>query len=108
MDLVAYVDVDDTLVRSFGSKRIPMSSTIEHVRQLYLDGVQLDCWSSGGAEYAKQSALELGIADCFVGFLPKPQVMIDDMAVGKWRKLLQVHPAEAANKSAEEYRRMLG
>jgi hypothetical protein len=39
-DLVAYVDVDDTLVRSFGSKRIPMTEMVRHVRELkYADAV---------------------------------------------------------------------
>ncbi len=107
MELVAFVDVDDTLVRSFGTKRIPMTASIEHVRALRADGVILYCWSSGGAEYAEQSAMELGIADCFVGFLPKPNVMIDDVPVSRWRKLVQVHPAEAPSKSAADYRREL-
>jgi hypothetical protein len=30
-----------------------------------------------GAEYAN-AAEELGIADCFAGFLPKPTLIIDD------------------------------
>jgi hypothetical protein len=54
-DLVAYVDVDDTLVRSFGSKRIPMPAMATHVRELHRAGVVLYCWSSGGAKYAAQS-----------------------------------------------------
>lgn len=32
--LVAFVDVDDTLVRSAGSKRIPTTSMVERVREL--------------------------------------------------------------------------
>ena len=39
--LVAYVDVDDTLVRSFGSKRIPMTEMVQYVRELNRDGVAL-------------------------------------------------------------------
>jgi hypothetical protein len=31
---VVYVDVDDTLVRTVGTKRIPMSEVVEHVRAL--------------------------------------------------------------------------
>ena len=49
--LVAYVDVDDTLIRSFGSKRIPMTEMVHHVRDLAREGVALYAWSSGGAEY---------------------------------------------------------
>lgn len=30
-DLVVYVDVDDTLVRQTGSKRVPMVAVVEHV-----------------------------------------------------------------------------
>ena len=103
-DLVAYVDVDDTLVRSFGSKRIPMTEMVRHVRELSGDGVALYAWSSGGGEYARESAKELGIEDCFKAFLPKPNVIIDDQAVADWRRLIHVHPAEASSKTIGEYR----
>lgn len=63
-----YVDVDDTFVRSVSTKRIPMPSVIQHIRELKEQGAMLYCWSSGGADYAKQSAEEFGIADCFVAF----------------------------------------
>lgn len=46
-NLVAYVDIDDTLVRSFGSKRIPMTEMVRHVREFHRDGVSLYAWSSG-------------------------------------------------------------
>ena len=82
---IVFVDVDDTLVRSVGSKRIPKPRVVERVRSLWRDGAHLYLWSSGGAEYAKSSAVELGIADCFVAFLPKPTVIIDDQAVSEWR-----------------------
>ena len=39
--LAAYVDIDDTLVRSFGSKRIPMTEVVAHVRALHRDGALL-------------------------------------------------------------------
>jgi len=51
-DLIVYVDVDDTLMRSVGSKRIPMPRVVERVRKLRDDGALLYLWSSGGAEYA--------------------------------------------------------
>jgi len=101
--LVAYVDIDDTLVRSFGSKRIPMTEVVEHVRHLFSDGVELYAWSSGGGEYARSSAAELGIEECFKAFLPKPHVMIDDQPPSEWRRLVVVHPGEASSKTAEEY-----
>lgn len=89
---VVFVDVDDTLVRSIGTKRIPMPRVIEKVRDLHADGATLYLWSSGGAEYAKVSAEELGIADCFAGFLPKPTLIIDDQAVSDWRYCTHVLP----------------
>jgi hypothetical protein len=105
--LVVYVDVDDTLIRSVGSKRIPIVAAVEHVRQLAAEGAVLYCWSSGGGDYARASAGELGLTDCFAGFLPKPHSLLDDQPVDQWRRLIQVHPLEAPSWSAERYRRTL-
>jgi hypothetical protein len=106
--LVAFVDVDETLVRSAGSKRVPISEMIKRVRELREIGVELYCWSSGGAKYARETAVELGIGDCFVGFLPKPGVMIDDQAPADWRNLLCLHPNEASSMSATEIQAATG
>lgn len=92
--IVIYVDVDDTFVRSIGSKRIPIPNVVRQIRRLAADKAILYCWSSGGAEYAKASAEEFGIADCFIGFLPKPNVLLDDQNVSQWRDLKQIHPNE--------------
>ena len=100
---IIYVDVDDTLVRSFGSKRIPMTEVINHVRSLKESGAILYCWSTGGASYARDSARELGLEDCFVGFLPKPTVLIDDQEPSQWRRLTVVHPGEAPSRSLKDY-----
>lgn len=94
---VVYVDVDDTLVRSVGSKRIPMPSVVEEVRKLSAAGALLYLWSSGGADYARTSAVELGIETCFVAFLPKPDVMIDDQPPSEWRRLRHVYPLQASS-----------
>jgi hypothetical protein len=93
--LVIYVDVDDTLVRSVGTKRIPMPRVLDHVRSLHRDGATLYCWSTGGGPYARAMARELGIENCFEAFLPKPNVILDDQAVTDWRRTIQVHPLEA-------------
>ncbi len=53
---IIYVDVDDTFVRTVGSKRIPMPATIRHIRELKQQGATLYCWSSGGAAYVQSSA----------------------------------------------------
>ncbi len=102
-----YVDVDDTLVRSYGSKRIPIPATIEHIRQLHQQGAILYCWSSGGAEYAKNSAEELGILDIFEAFLPKPQMLLDDRELNDWRGIIQIHPMSCHSKSLDDYRDLL-
>jgi len=99
-----YVDVDETFVRNYGTKRIPMPPVIEHIKQLKLEGAIMYCWSSGGAEYAHASAIEFGIDNCFVGFLPKPEVMLDDMRVENWANLVQVHPNECPDNNIEMYR----
>lgn len=62
---IIYVDVDDTLVRSAGTKRMPIPMTIEAVRTFFVDGKELYCWSGGGAEYARDAAIEPGIEECF-------------------------------------------
>lgn len=92
--LVIYVDVDDTFVRTYGTKRIPIPAVIRHIRALHAQGAALYCWSSGGADYARDSAAEFGLADCFTAFLPKPDVLLDDQNVADWRRLRQVHPNE--------------
>jgi Protein of unknown function (DUF705) len=99
-----YVDVDDTLVRSYGSKRIPIPATIEHIKDLKKQGAILYCWSSGGAEYAKNTAKELGILDIFEAFLPKPQMLLDDSGINDWRGLIQIHPMSCHSKNLDDYR----
>jgi hypothetical protein len=93
-------DVDDTLVRSAGSKRIPILVVIQHVAELHRDGALLYCWSSGGADYARQSAEEFGIAHYFTAFLPKPHVIIDDQLVVEWPQFLHVHPSSTRTRPA--------
>jgi hydroxymethylpyrimidine pyrophosphatase-like HAD family hydrolase len=47
---IVFVDVDDTLVRSVGAKRIRMPGVVAAVRKLHAEGAQLYLWSSGGSE----------------------------------------------------------
>ncbi len=94
--MVIFVDVDDTFVRIYGTTRIPIPAVIGHIRALHTQGAQLFCWSSGGAEYARASAAEFGLTDCFAAFLPKPDVLLDDQNIADWRTLRQVHPNECA------------
>jgi FMN phosphatase YigB (HAD superfamily) len=89
---VVYFDVDDTLVRSAGTKRIPISPVVERIRTLHARGITLYLWSSGGADYARNTAAELGVGHCFEGFLPKPTHIVDDQHIMQWRDLTHVHP----------------
>lgn len=99
-DLVVYVDVDDTLVRQTGQKRIPMVAVIEHVRQLHQNGATLYCWSAGGGDYARSTARELGIESLFAGFLPKPHVLVDDQPPSEWPNCIVAVPTGLASATA--------
>ena len=92
---VIFVDVDDTLIRSSGTKQIPIPHAVQYVRKMHQSGHLLFCWSRGGADYSREVALRLGIADCFVCFLPKPDLVLDD----RLRKCLDhcefLHPNNA-------------
>jgi len=105
--LYIYIDVDETFVRNYGNKRIPIPLVIQHIKELKEQGAIMYCWSSGGAIYAEESAIEFGINECFVGFLPKPDVVIDDMQIDEWRYLFQVHPNQCTEYSVDLYRKKL-
>jgi FMN phosphatase YigB (HAD superfamily) len=91
--MIYFVDVDDTLIRTYGTKVVPIVKTIQTVRDLHSQGQTLYCWSSGGAEYARKIATQLGIESCFVAFVPKPQVLIDDQEPAEWKTMKVVHPS---------------
>ena len=104
--MVIYVDMDDTLVRSFGSKQIPMNATQDYVRRLHQAGAQLYCWSSGGAQYARACAEKAGLSQCFLAFLPKPQILLDDVLVEDWGRR-QLHPNQCRSQPGDDLRREL-
>lgn len=93
---VVYVDVDDTLVRWVGTKCIPMPGAIARVRTLHEQGATLYLWSTGGADYARSVASELEIAGCFAGFLPKPNLIIDDQSIVDWRDCKHEYPLSSS------------
>lgn len=97
MNPIVYVDIDDTLVRSVGNKRIPIPAAIEWVREQKAAGAILYLWSSGGAEYCRVTAEELGMHDCFDGFLPKPTCYLDDQPVAEWRLTRHLFPGQVGN-----------
>ena len=91
---VIYVDVDDTLIRSAGTKRLPIPSAIARIRALHSAGVTLYLWSTGGGEYARCTAAELGLTECFAGFLPKPTAIIDDQHFAEWLDFRHFFPTD--------------
>ena len=105
--LVVFIDVDDTLIRTVGSKRIPIVDTIAHVKKLKAQGAQLHCWSAGGAIYAEEVATQLGLRDCFAGYLPKPHVMIDDQAAAEWGRTIHILPGNCSSHDVVSYRQAL-
>jgi len=92
---VIFVDVDDTLIRTVVTKRIPIPAVLGRVKELHAQGCVLYLWSSGGAEYAREVATEFGVESCFVAFLPKPDVYLDDQPVKEWRYCRHVLPSNA-------------
>ncbi len=94
---IIFVDVDDTLIRTYGTKRIPMTPSIDCVRRMHAHGDLLYCWSRGGAEYAREIAESLDLLDCFVAFLPKPDIVLDDRGPNLLDYCEIILPANAAN-----------
>ena len=92
-----YIDVDDTLIRSVGKKQIPMPSSAEYVRRMYSAGHDLYCWSRGGGDYAREVAITLQIEDCFVAFLPKPDICLDDQGDKLLDYCQVILPSNASN-----------
>ena len=81
---VVFVDVDDTLIRTCGTKRIPMPIAINRCKRLKAEGYKLYLWSDGGEDHAREVAAHLGIADLFECIMAKPDIVIDDVFVNDW------------------------
>jgi hypothetical protein len=45
---------------------------------------------------------ELAIAECFVDFLTKPHLMVDDQPPAEWRNLVCLHPNEVSSMTVTE------
>ena len=95
--MVIFIDVDDTLIRTVGSTQIPIPSSIDYVKRMHVAGHDLYCWSRGGGEYAQEVANSLGIRECFVLFLPKPDVLLDDRGSELLSHCVIIHPNNASN-----------
>jgi hypothetical protein len=71
---VIAVDVDGTLERKGNLNE----KAIEWCRVRKAEGFFLILWSSRGAEYAKETAARLGVAEIFDVILSKPGYILDD------------------------------
>jgi hypothetical protein len=73
---IIYIDVDDTLIRTFGTKQIPIPRSADYFRRMhmsYTDGVELE---QTILETLRQSSVS--ISDLSASFLPKPDIVLDD------------------------------
>lgn len=84
-----------------------MTPVNERIRALHAESALLCARSSGGADYARSTADELDLADCFVAYLPKPDVFVDDVRVEAWRNTVQLHPNEVAHRSLDDLRALV-
>ena len=87
-----YIDVDDTIIRTVGSKVMPITDTIKWIRE-NSETHNLYLWSRGGGDYAKNIAEKLQINGCFLAFLPKPDALIDDQDFLTWTHLKTHYPS---------------
>jgi len=104
LPLCIYIDVDGTLVQTVGEKNLPDDALVTRLREWRNQGAQLYCWSSRGADYAHSTAKGLRIEGCFVGFLTKPHVLVDDQGVERWSYFLELSPNRAAGLSLQQMR----
>lgn len=74
--------------------------TRERLRQSA--SAHLYCWSTARPAYAHATAVEISIADGFVDFLAKPQLLVDDQLPSEWRSLACFHPNESSSMSVGE------
>ena len=91
--VILYIDIDETLIQTCNARREANPHVVRLVERLHAEDAQLYCWSAGGDAYAREVATELGIAALFQAFLPKPEVLIDDMPVTDWW-MVSLHPDE--------------
>ena len=102
--LCIYFDVDGTLVHTAGDRSEPDDVLTTRLREWRNQGAHLYCWSSRGADYARSTAKNLRIEECFVGFLTKPHVLVDDQGIKSWAYFLELAPGRAARLSLQQIR----
>ena len=53
---IIFIDIDDTLVRTYGLKRIPIPKTIQAIFRFHKEGSEIYLWSNGGSDYCKKNS----------------------------------------------------
>lgn len=76
--MIFYVDVDDTII---DHNDLPIQHVIDFLEVAKGYGCVLYLCSQGGEDYCREIAEKLGITSWFRGFLPKPDVWIDDIEI---------------------------
>ena len=76
--MIIYIDIDDTLIRTIGSKIIPIPDTVNFIKNCNTNKNEIYLWSRGGAQYCKNIAIKLLLDHKITGYLPKPNLIIDD------------------------------
>jgi hypothetical protein len=90
--VVIYVDVEETLLhRGSSGTPAPAEGVVKRLRELHAHGAQLYLWSSRGPDDARRAAETAGVAELFLAFLPKPQLLVDGEALEDWH-VSEVHP----------------
>lgn len=91
-----FIDVDGTLERKILGIEAPLRDAIEGVKLLKREGALIYLWSTGGPEHARKAAREAGIEKLIDGFLPKPNVYVDDKPVKAWKDCERWKPKKLA------------
>ena len=93
--MIIYVDVDDTLVRSFGSKQIAMTATQNYVRQLKQAGATLSAELTTPGEWPARP----GWPTAFLLIFPNRRFCWTSL-VQDW-ELQQLHPNECRSNAGD-------
>jgi hypothetical protein len=91
-----FIDVDGTLERrTLGFKR-SSEPMVRAIRKLHEDGARIYVWSSAGGDHAREAAEKAGIAALCAGFLPKPNILVDDKRPSRWKDCKLLSPSDVA------------
>jgi cation transport ATPase len=91
---VMYVDVDGTLERKFLGFEKSNKTMVDAIRRLHAEGMQIYIWSTGGAGHARDAATKCGVEELCAGFLPKPNICVDDKPPSRWKDFKRLKPRQ--------------